>query len=145
MTESVYLEAPEGCVVWEGTFKSSRFPSFVKGRIQAFAKGPEETEEYQTHGCLTFEGCVKRGCVYPVCVNMSPGSDPLTTGSAKAECSVLNMELELTEYNEEVTDVKGTYNTTTKPLDDGTLWMHKTDRTTIDFTPKSSFFTIFGF
>ena len=108
-------------------------------------KGPEVTEDYQTDGYLSFEGCVKRGCVYPVCVNMCPGSDPLTTGCATAECSVLSMDLALTEYNEDVTEVKGTYKTTTKPFDEGTVWLHKTDKTTIDFTPKSSFFTVFGF
>jgi len=144
MTNLVHLDAPEDCVVWEGTWKSARFPNFVKGRIYAFAKDPNTTEDYQTQGYLTFEGCIKNGCVYPVCVNMNPGSAPLTSGKATAECDVLNLELELTEYNG-VTDAKGTYKTTTKPYDEGTIWMHATDKTSLDYTPKSSLFTIFGF
>jgi len=141
----VTLNAPEGCVVWSGTWKSSRFPNFVKGRLQVFAHRPEFTETYETDGYLTFEGCVKNGCVYGVCGNVVPGSDPLTTGVATAQCGPLEMELNLTNYNDDVTHVEGTYKITTRPYDEGTVWLNKTEREAIEYVPKSSVFTIFGF
>lgn len=141
----VTLEAPEGCSLWSGTWKSSNFPNFVKGRLHVFAHGPEHKETYEAHGYLTFEGCVKNGCVYAVCGNVVPGADPLKTGTATAECGPLSMQLSLTDYNDDVTHVKGTYKTTTRPFDQGTVWLSNTDVTVVEYTPVNSVFTIFGF
>lgn len=141
---SVHLEAGENECVWEGTFKSNKFPNFVKGRIHVIVKDPSTTENYETQGYITFTGCVKHSCVYQVCVHMQPGSDPLNFGKATAECGILGLELKLKEYNSK-NDVKGTYKTTTRPFDEGTVWMHITDKKSLDFEPKESAFTIFGF